>query len=119
LQNAERRKLAQLSVSQRRSSSTAPKAEPTKTAQATAPLIAPMSLAPSGSAAAMSVAPVATPRRTPEQVRESWWWYLSALAIAEVFASVLAGAVLFGIWEWDKNKDGIPDHLQNGAMPGK
>jgi hypothetical protein len=28
---------------------------------------------------------------------------MSMLAIAEVFASVLAGAILFGIWEWDNS----------------
>jgi hypothetical protein len=64
-------------------------------------------------------APAVTPRLTPEQVRDSWWWKLTALAFAECFASVLAGAILAGIWEWDKNKDGIPDHLQRGAAPGK
>jgi hypothetical protein len=53
---------------------------------------------------------------TPEQVRESWWWKLTALAFAECFASVLAGAILAGIWEWDRNHDGIPDDKQ---QPGK
>lgn len=93
LQNAERRRLAQLPVSQRRSSIT-PKPEPTKAAQV--------------------VAAVNTPviRLTAEQVRDSWWWKLTALAFAECFASVLAGAILAGIWEWDRNGDGIADHLQ-------
>jgi hypothetical protein len=55
-------------------------------------------------------------RLTPEQVRKSWWWKLTALAFAECFASVLAGAILAGIWEWDRNHDGVPDYLQ---QPGK
>ena len=29
--------------------------------------------------------------------------------------SVLAGAILAGIWEWDRNRDGIPDRLQQPA----
>jgi hypothetical protein len=110
LQNAERRRLAQLPRSERRSSITAPKPEPTKPTQTPAPIVAPMSLLPG--AAVMSASITSTPRLTPEQVRESWWWTLTALAIAEVAASVLAGAILAGIWEWDRNRDGIPDHLQ-------
>jgi len=65
---------------------------------------------------APATAPVTAPKLTPEQVRESWWWRLTALAFAECFASVLAGAILAGIWEWDRNHDGIPDDQQ---QPGK
>jgi hypothetical protein len=107
LQNAERRRLAQLPPSERRSMLSAP--TPAPTANQT-PLIAPMSLVPPGSVAA--VGPAITPRLTPDQVRENWWWRLTALAIAECVAGVLAGAILAGVWEWDKNHDGIPDHLQ-------
>lgn len=101
LQNAESRRLAQLPRSERRSSITAPKAEPTK-----APALQPLSLVPHGAKAELKA------RLTPEQVRESWWWKLTALAFAECFASVLAGAILAGIWEWDRNRDGIDDRLQ-------
>jgi|GEM_PF-3944505 len=73
--------------------------------------------------ATVSASITATPRLTPEQVRESWWWKLTALAFAECFASVLAGAILAGIWEWDKNRNGVPDHLEQpvgaGVQPGK
>jgi hypothetical protein len=123
LQNAERRRLAQLPRSERRSSITAPNAEPTKTAQTPALVVAPMSLVPPRSVAAVSAPIAATPRLTPEEVRKNWWLKLTALAFAECFASVLAGAILAGIWEWDRNRDGIPDHLQRpigaGAEPGK
>jgi hypothetical protein len=113
LQNAEARRLAQLPRSERRSSITAPKAEPTKTA----PTVQPMSLVPPGSVASVS-ATVATPRLTPEEVRKNWWWKLTALAFAECFASVLAGAILGGIWEWDKNRNGVPDHLESPVGAG-
>jgi hypothetical protein len=36
----------------------------------------------------VSASITATPRSTPEQVRESWWWKLTALAFAQCFASV-------------------------------
>jgi hypothetical protein len=118
LQNAEARRLAQLPRSERRSSLAAPKTEPTKPSPTVA-LAQPMSLVPPGSVAAVTVSSSAAPRLTPEQVRDSWWWKLTALAFAECFASVLAGAILAGVWEWDRNGDGIPDHLQRGAAPGK
>lgn len=118
LQNAERRRLAQLPRSERRSSITTPAPAPTS-----APIVQPMALVPPGNIATMSASTGTKPRLTPEQVRESWWWTLTALAIAEVAASVLAGAILAGIWEWDRNRDGIADHLQRpvgaGAEPGK
>lgn len=113
LARAEARRLAQLPLSQRRSA--APKAEPTK-----APTVQPMSFLPAGTAA-VSVPTVTAARLTPDQVREKWWIWLTALAFAEVFASVLAGAILAGVWEWDRNGDGIPDHLQQpeSVEPGK
>jgi hypothetical protein len=110
LQNAERRRLAQLPVAERRSTIQPAKAEPTN-----AHVIQPLSLV-SGPVLAVSVPIGIAPRLTPDQVRESWWWKLTALAFAECFASVLAGAILAGVWEWDRNHDGIPDHLQK---PGK
>jgi hypothetical protein len=117
LQREERRRLAQLPISERRSMMSAPKPEPAKTST-----VQPMTLVASGAVASVSI-PAIMPTLTPEQVRESWWWTLTALAIAEVAASVLAGAILGGIWEWDRNKDGIPDHLQRPVevanSPGK
>ena len=95
LQNAERRRLATLPPEQRRSVLKAPKLEaaPKPTQQ-----------------------PKITKRQTPDQVRDSWWWFLTALAIAECAAGVLAGAILAGIWEWDRNHDGIADHKQAGHV---
>lgn len=103
LLNADRRRLMQLPPSERRSS--IPKADPTK-----APRVQPLSL--------LGAAPIMKGSRpTPDQVRDSWWWRLTALAFAEVFASVLAGAILAGIWEWDRNHDGIDDRLQRAIPP--
>lgn len=102
LQNAERRRLAQLPRSERRSAISAVKPAPT---------IQPLNLVAPGLAAAS----LPSARLTPDQVRESWWWKLTTLAFAECFASVLAGAILAGIWEWDRNHDGIADHLQATA----
>ena len=96
LQNAERRRLAQLPKEERRSTLAAPKP---------IPHVQPLKLIDAGTVVKIS-------RLTPDQVRESWWWRLTALAFAECFASVLAGAILAGIWEWDRDHDGIADHLQ-------
>ncbi len=112
LQNAERRRLAQLPPSERRSTLIAPKAAPV----ATPATLQPMALVPAG--ATVSAPIVTAPRLTPEQVRQGWWWFLTALAIAECAASVLAGAILAGVWEWDRNHDGIPDHLQQPTGVG-
>ena len=109
LQNAERRRLAQLPPSERRSTLIAP----TPGAKATPATLQPMSLVPASDTVSAPI--VTVPRLTPEQVRQSWWWFLTALAITECAASVLAGAILAGVWEWDRNHDGIPDHLQNGV----
>lgn len=88
LANAERRRLAQLPIAERRSMLSAPTPEPTQTRT---PIIAPMALIPPGAKA--ELAPVMVPRLTPDQVRESWWWFLTSLAIAECAASVLAGCI--------------------------
>jgi hypothetical protein len=115
--HAERRRLAQLPIEQRHSVLSATKPE-------TRPTIQPMSLVPPGSAVA-AVGVAEAHRLSPDQVRDKWWWFLTALAIAECAASVLAGVVLSGVWEWDRNHDGIPDHLQPPATwsrssgPGK
>lgn len=99
LQDKERRRLRWLPPEQRRSVISAPKADPTKTAT-----IQPLSL--------VSLGQGIEPKLTPDQVRAKWWWFLTALAIAECAASCLAGAILTAIWEWDRNHDGVADHLQ-------
>jgi hypothetical protein len=107
--HAERRRLAQLPPEERRSVlKAAPKPEPTKTT------IQPLSLAPMDGAAIASASSTVK-RPTPDEVRDKWWWFLTALAIAECAASVLAGAILAGVWEWDRNRDVATGHIQNGA----
>jgi hypothetical protein len=100
LANAEARRLAQLPASERRARS-APRRE-----------VAPPPVPEPVKTLAAQTTPA--PRLTLEQVYEKWWWFLTALAFAECFASVLAGAVLMAVWEWDRDRDGVPDNLQRG-----
>lgn len=104
--NAERRRLSQLPPERRRSVLAAASSR-------TAPESRDEHAAPQSAEASITPAPVT--QLTPEQVTEKWWWYLTALAFAECFASILAGAVLQSIWEWDRNHAGVPDHPQNGV----
>lgn len=55
--------------------------------------------------------------KSPEQIRREWNAWLTFWAFADVFASVIGGLILAGRWEWDRNRDGIPDHLQHTAPP--
>ena len=105
----ERRRLAQLPPEERRSLLKAPPKVDTAATPAAVVQIQPLGQAP------VETAKIHAPRMTPDEVRDKWWWFLTALAIAECAASVLAGVVLSGVWEWDRNRDGIPDHLQKGA----
>jgi hypothetical protein len=112
LANAEARRLARLPLAERRSVLAAATPEPTA-APTQKIIITPMSLVPPGSATAPIV-----PKLTPEQVRENWWWFLTGLAIAECAVSVLAGCILSGVWQWDRNHNGIPDHLEKAVSDG-
>src|SRR5262245_15127001 len=94
---AERRRLRQLPWEQRYATAPAPQPE----VAATIPTLSATPEVRAGKA-----------RETEQEVRDKWWWFLTALAIAECAASVLAGGVLIGVWEWDRNHDGIPDRLQ-------
>jgi hypothetical protein len=105
----ERRRLAQLAPEERRSVLKAPPKVSTSAPPAAIATNQPISLAP------VEAPKTLAPRMTPDEVREKWWWFLTALAIAECAASVLAGAALSGVWEWDRNHDGVPDRLQKGA----
>jgi len=52
------------------------------------------------------------PAKTPEQLQREWNPWLTFWAFADVFISVLGGLILAGRWEWDRNHDGVADHLQ-------
>jgi len=105
--DAERKRLAKLPIWQRRER-LAPRAPLSPQAAKAEAAVIP---SPEPSATPEVKAALA-PKLTPEQVREKWWWFLTALAFAECFASILAGAVLAGVWEWDRDHDGIPDRTQ-------
>jgi|SRR5262245_3949397 len=49
---------------------------------------------------------------TEEDVKTGWFPWLTWLTIAEVSAAIFLGAILMCVWEWDRNKNGIPDHLE-------
>jgi plasmid stabilization system protein ParE len=100
--SAEARRLAQLPRWMRRDS---PMSAPTARPVTSEPTVI-------GTPVALTDIEVMKSRATEEQIRENWWWTLIALAFAECFASILAGGILMGVWEWDRNADGIPDHLQ-------
>src|SRR5262245_45431907 len=82
---AERRRLRQLPWEQRYSTATVQQQPPV-----VIPTLGPQPIPEAGK-----------PRETEQQVRDKWWWFLTALAIAECAASVLAGGILIGVWEWD------------------
>lgn len=89
--HAERRRLAQLPPEQRRSvlaASPTPKLEPFVPVAKEAAVVE-VAIEP---AITSSTSAPATLWLTPDQVTEKWWWYLTALAFAECFASILAGA---------------------------
>ena len=96
---AESRRLSRLPYEQRRSilSDSRPVAE-----------IAPAPTAPA--VAVESKLSRSIPRLTPDEVLAEWAWFLTVMSFVDFFASVLAGAVLIGVWEWDRNQNGIPDH---------
>jgi hypothetical protein len=54
----------------------------------------------------------ATPRLTVEQVMNKWNDWLLWFAVADLLVSVVAFGICALMWEWDKNRNGIPDHLE-------
>lgn len=56
------------------------------------------------------------PRLTAEQVMEKWNGWLLWFAIADLLTSVVAFGVCALMWEWDKNRNGIPDHLEQWLL---
>jgi hypothetical protein len=49
---------------------------------------------------------------TVAQVMAKWNTILLWMAIADLFSSVVAFGILALVWEWDLNRNGIPDHLE-------
>lgn len=71
----------------------------------------------SPAASVPSGAPTKPP--TPDDVRAAWNPWLTFLAFLDVIVSVLAGALLAAVWQWDRNGDGINDALQPELFGGK
>lgn len=100
---AQRRVLVQLPVSQRRVIGTAEAPSvPATTPDSLGAALTTKTLVPAATGAI----------RTPEEVRQDWYAWLFWTAACEVFASVLGGLILVGIWQWDVNGDGIDDAVQ-------
>jgi len=55
---------------------------------------------------------------TVEEVMKYYTPFLLAFAIAELLVSVVAFGICALAWEWDKNGDGIADHLQHAYLSG-
>lgn len=55
---------------------------------------------------------------SPDDVRLAWNPWLTFLAFLDVIVSVLAGAILAAVWQWDRNGDGINDALQPELFQG-
>lgn len=55
--------------------------------------------------------------KSPEQIKADWFGWLFWAAAAEIFAAVLGGMLLIGVWQWDVNGDGIPDEQQVQPIP--
>ncbi|MGH9766095.1 MAG: hypothetical protein ACREAB_01570 [Blastocatellia bacterium] len=82
--------------------------------------------APRGSSVSSSSAPIAMPsieapalatkeregRLTLEQVMKKWSGWLIGLAILDLLASVVSFGICATVWEWDRDGDGVADHLQ-------
>jgi len=56
------------------------------------------------------------PTLTPEEIRTNWNPFLTILAYVECLVSVLAGGILAVVWEWDRNRNGIPDRLEGNYV---
>ena len=108
LQAAEAARLRRLPIDQRRSAISTPPEE--------APTIPPLAASMTAADPKETIKAVVK-KLTPEEVRESWRTLLIWLVIGDCGTSVLAGAILMARWEWDRNGNGIPDHLETPRQP--
>jgi hypothetical protein len=46
-------------------------------------------------------------------IMAKWQPRLMIFAMLDLLAAVIGGALLITFWEWDRNKNGIPDHLEH------
>lgn len=89
---------------------------PFRTAPTPAPTVGPATEPTQNQA--QSAAPgqqAAEQKVTPEDIRKAWNTPLMILAFIECFVSILAGAILSVVWEWDRNRNGIPDRQEGGV----
>lgn len=69
-------------------------------------------LAPTSSPAPATAQKMTTAAATPEQVRDSWAWWVFFLTILESFVAVVGGAGLLVMRHWDADGNGVPDWIE-------
>lgn len=68
---------------------------------------------PTAEPSAEPAPPADAPKQlTVEEVMAKWSWRLLWFAVADLLSSVVAFGICALLWEWDKNRNGIPDHLE-------
>lgn len=112
LQNAEARRLGRLPRDQRTSAIPAATLAQDKPQAPGEGQSKPRPVVP---AATEPQAETKAPRLTPDEVIEKWRMFLTVMAFVEAFLAVGLGGILRAVWEWDRNHDGIPDHMQMPA----
>jgi len=103
--NAEARRLSRLPVERRQTILIAPQMAPAVPPSVDQPMINEIPK------------PKGPPRLSPDEVVLKFQPFLTYMAFIDCFAAVLLGALLFAMWEWDRNQNGIPDHLEIAPEP--
>lgn len=78
-----------------------------------APIVAPVPVPTVSLPSASLDAPDAKKKTLrPEEVIQDWANWLMFWAFADALVSVLSAMILMTVWQWDRNGNGIPDHLE-------
>jgi hypothetical protein len=88
----------------------------TVTTPPSAPIVAPTiesTVEPITEPTAKADGQIKEPPKTVEQVMAKYSGWLLVFAIIDLLSSVVAFGVCALLWEWDRNRNGIPDHLEN------